>query len=65
MQQKDTLTQNKSRSDHFLKINQKFKLATQQDLPLIIKSRDSIDKRQYNYGLETRYLQELGKHFKA
>ena len=65
VQQKDTLTQNKSRSDHFLKINQKFKLATQQDLPLIIKSRDSIDKRQYNYGLETRYLQELGKHFKA
>ena len=65
VQQKDTLTQNKSRSDHFLKINQKFKLATQQDLPLIVKSRDSIDKRQYNYGLETRYLQELGNHFKS
>jgi len=65
VQQKDTLTQNKSRSDHFLKINQKFKLATQQDLPLIVKSRDHIDKRQYNYGLETRYLAELGKHFKS
>jgi len=65
VQQKDTLTQNKSRSDHFLKINQKYKLATQQDLPLIVKSRDSMDKRQYNYGLETSYLEELGKHFKS
>jgi hypothetical protein len=65
VQQKDTLTQNKSRSDHFLKINQKYKLATQQDLPLIVKSRDSMDKRQYNYGLETSYLEELGKYFKS
>ncbi len=64
VQQKDTLTQNKSRSDHFLKINQKYKLATQQNLPLIVKSRDSVDKRQYNYGLEARYIQELAKHFK-
>ena len=65
VQQKDTLTQNKSRSDHFLKINQKYKLATQQELPLIVKSRDSIDKRQYNYGLEARHLQELSKYFKS
>ena len=65
VQQKDTLTQNKSRSDHFLKINQKFKLATQQELPLIVKSRDSIDKRHYNYGLEARHLQELSKYFKS
>ncbi len=64
VQQKDTLTQNKSRSDHFLKINQKYKLATQQSLPLIVKSRDSIDKRQYNYGLEAKYIQALAKHFK-
>jgi hypothetical protein len=64
VQQKDTLTQNKSRSDHFLKINQKYKLATQQSLPLIVKSRDSVDKRQYNYGLESKYIQELAKHFK-
>ena len=64
VQQKDTLTQNKTRSDHFLKINQKYKLATQQNLPLIVKSRDSVDKRQYNYGLEARYIQELAKHFK-
>lgn len=65
VQQKDTLTQNKSRSDHFLKINQKYKLATQQNLPLIIKSRDRIDKRVYNYGIETRYVQALAKYFKS
>jgi hypothetical protein len=65
VQQKDTLTQNKSRSDHFLKINQKYKLATQQSLPLIIKSRDKIDKRVYNYGMENRYVQALSKYFKS
>jgi hypothetical protein len=65
VQQKDTLTQNKSRSDHFLKINQKYKLATQQSLPLIIKSRDTTDKRVYNYGIETRYVQALSKYFKS
>jgi hypothetical protein len=65
VQQKDTLTQNKSRSDHFLKINEKYKLATQQSLPLIVKSRDSIDKRVYNYGIETRYVQALEKYFKS
>lgn len=65
VQQKDTLTQNKSRSDHFLKINQKYKLATQQSLPLIVKSRDSIDKRVYNYGIENRYVQALSKYFKS
>ena len=65
VQQKDTLTQNKSRSDHFLKINQKYKLATQQSLPLIIKSRDTTDKRVYNYGIETRYVQALEKYFKS
>jgi hypothetical protein len=61
VQNKDVLTQNKSRSDHFLKINQKYKLSTQQQLPLIIKTRDSIDKRQYNYGLEPSYLSYLEK----
>ena len=61
VQNKDVLTQNKSRSDHFLKINQKYKIATQQPLPLIVKSRDTIDKRQYNYGLEPSYLIYLEK----
>ena len=61
VQNKDVLTQNKSRSDHFLKINQKYKLSTQQQLPLIIKTRDSIDKRQYNYGLEPSYIVYLEK----
>jgi len=65
VQQKDTLTQNKSRSDHFLKINQKYKLATQQSLPLIVKSRDSIDKRVYNYGIEARYVLALAKYLKG
>ncbi len=64
VQQKDTLTQNKSRSDHFIKINQKFKLATQQTEPLIIKSRDAADKRQYNYGLYKDYIMEIEKLFK-
>ena len=61
VQNKDVLTQNKSRSDHFLKINQKYKLSTQQQLPLIVKTRDSVDKRQYNYGLEPSYLLYLEK----
>ncbi len=61
VQNKDVLTQNKSISDHFLKINKKYKLSTQQKLPLIIKKRDSIDKRQYNYGLEPSYLIYLEK----
>jgi len=61
VQNKDVLTQNKSRSDHFLKINQKYKLITQEPLPLIVKTRDNIDKRQYNYGLEPSYLLYLEK----
>jgi len=61
VQNKDVLTQNKSRSDHFLKINQKYKLSTQEPLPLIVKTRDNIDKRQYNYGLEPSYLLYLEK----
>lgn len=61
VQNKDVLTQNKSRSDHFLKINQKYKLSTQQPLPLIVKTRDTLDKRQYNYGLEPSYIPLLEK----
>jgi hypothetical protein len=38
VQQKDILTQNKSRSDHFLRINQKFKLATRSNELLIINN---------------------------
>ena len=64
VQQKDTLTQNKSRSDHFIKINQKFKMATQNLEPLIVKHRDKDDKRQYNYGLNKQYLIAIDKLFK-
>jgi hypothetical protein len=60
VQQKDVMTQNKTRSDYFVKINQKFKLATQKDTSLIIKFRDSEDKRQYNYGLHEEFAKELG-----
>jgi hypothetical protein len=59
VQNKDTMTQNKNRSDYFLKINQKFKFATHKELPLIIKTRDDLDKRQFNYGLQEAYLNEL------
>lgn len=64
VQQKDTLTQNKSRSDHFIKINQKFKMATQSVEPLIIKNRDKDDKRQYNYDLNKLYMLEIEKLLK-
>ena len=60
VQQKDVMTQNKTRSDYFIKINQKFKLATQKDTALIVKSRDTVDKRQYNYGLQDEFVKELG-----
>jgi hypothetical protein len=65
VQQKDTLTQNKSRSDHFIKMNQKFKMATQQTEPLIIKNRDKGDKRQFNYDLNGIYTSEVEKLFKS
>lgn len=65
VQQKDTLTQNKSRSDHFIKINQKFSLATQQNTPLIIKNRDAQDKRQFNYTLNLEYITEIEKLLQA
>ncbi len=64
VQQKDTLTQNKSRSDHFIKINQKFKMATQNTEPLIIKNRDKTDKRQYNYDVNEMYVVEIEKLLK-
>ncbi len=64
VQQKDTLTQNKSRSDYFIKINQKFKMATQSTEPLVVKNRDKIDKRQYNYGLNNLYIHEIEKLLK-
>jgi hypothetical protein len=64
VQQKDTLTQNKSRSDHFIKINQKFKMATQNTEPLIIKNRDKTDKRQYNYDINEMYVVEIEKLLK-
>jgi len=59
VQNKDVMTQNKNRSDYFLKINQKFKFATHKELPLIIKTRDELDKRQFNYGLQEAYIGEL------
>jgi hypothetical protein len=64
VQQKNILTQNKSRSDHFLKINQKFKMSTQNTDSLFIKTRDSEDKRQFNYSLNPIYLFEIEKLFK-
>ena len=64
VQQKDTLTQNKSRSDHFIKINQKFKMTTQNIDPLIVKNRDKSDKRQYNYDLNHLYVLEVEKVIK-
>jgi hypothetical protein len=64
VQQKDTLSQNKSRSDHFIKINQKFKMATQNTELLIVKNRDKIDKRQYNYRLNELYISAIEKIFK-
>lgn len=65
VQQKDTLTQNKSRSDHFIKINQKFSLATQHKTPLIMKNRDQQDKRQFNYTLNLEYIVAIGKLLQA
>lgn len=65
VQQKDVLTQNKSRSDHFIRINQKFNLATQQVSPLIIKQRDELDKRQFNYTLNLEYIAAIGKLLKS
>ena len=64
VQQKDTLTQNKSRSDHFIKINQKFKMTTQNTDSLIIKNRDKSDKRQYNYDLNHLYVLDIEKIIK-
>jgi hypothetical protein len=65
VQQKDTLTQNKSRSDHFIKINQKFSLATQHKTPLIMKNRDQQDKRQFNYTLNLEYIGAIEKLLQA
>ncbi|MCE2844029.1 MAG: hypothetical protein LW604_02260 [Sediminibacterium sp.] len=64
VQQKDTLTQNKSRSDYFIRINQKFKMSTQYKDPLIVKQRDHSDKRQYNYSLNNTYIVDIEKLFK-
>jgi hypothetical protein len=65
VQQKDTLTQNKSRSDYFIRINQKFKMATQYSEPLIVKQRDHSDKRQYNYSLNTAYIKDIENLLKS
>jgi hypothetical protein len=65
VQQKDTLTQNKSRSDHFIKINQKFSIATQHKTPLIMKNRDQQDKRQFNYTLNLEYIVAIEKLLQA
>jgi hypothetical protein len=65
VQHKDVITQNKSRSDYFIKINQKYKLATQQEEPLIIKERDKDDKRQYNYSIHSNYIKDIESLLKA
>lgn len=59
VQQKDTITQNKSRSDYFLRINQKFKLATRASELLIVKQREETDKRIYNYNINTIFIAEI------
>lgn len=61
VQQKDTITQNKSRSDCFLRINQKFKLATRASEALIVKQRESTDKRVYNYNINNEFMEEIKK----
>jgi hypothetical protein len=61
VQQKDTITQNKSRSDYFLRINQKFKLATRENDSLIVKQREETDKRQYNYNINIDFIKEIEK----
>ena len=59
VQQKDTITQNKSRSDYFLRINQKFKLATRASELLIVKQREETDKRIYNYNINPIFLDSM------
>jgi hypothetical protein len=59
VQQKDTITQNKSRSDYFLRMNQKFMLATRSKEALIVKQRELTDKRQYNYNINPPFLKPL------
>jgi hypothetical protein len=61
VQQKDTITQNKSRSDYFLRINQKFKLATRASEALIVKEREATDKRLYNYNINIVFIEALKK----
>jgi hypothetical protein len=61
VQQKDTITQNKSRSDYFLRINQKFKLATRASETLIVKEREATDKRLYNYNINPIFIEALKK----
>jgi hypothetical protein len=63
VQQKDTITQNKSRSDIFLRINQKFKLATRSSELLIVKQREESDKRQYNYNINPEFIKQIEKLF--
>jgi len=57
--QKDTITQNKSRSDYFLRINQKFKLATRASALLIVKQREETDKRIYNYNINPVFIDSI------
>jgi hypothetical protein len=59
VQQKDTITQNKSRSDYFLRINQKFKLATRASELLIVKQREETDKRIYNYNINPDFIDSI------
>lgn len=59
--QKDIITQNKTRSDYFLRINQKFKLATREQEALIVKQREQTDKRQYNYNINAVFIAQIEK----
>ncbi len=59
VQQKDNITQNKCRSDYFLRINQKFKLATRASALLIVKQREETDKRIYNYNINPVFIDSM------
>jgi len=59
--QKDIITQNKTRSDNFLRINQKFKLATREQEALIVKQREATDKRLYNYNINAVFIGQIEK----
>ncbi|MEY3873967.1 MAG: hypothetical protein RL363_688, partial [Bacteroidota bacterium] len=45
----------------FLRINQKFKLATREQEALIVKQREATDKRLYNYNINAVFIGQIEK----